>query len=298
MSVSVLMPVYNTRRAELQVAIESILDQTYKDFEFIIINDGSTNDAEEVILSYKDDRIKYYKNETNLKLITTLNNGIDLCSGKYIARLDADDYSVPERLEKQVKFMEELPNVGLLGSLFKRVPEDIVIKVPIHPETIKLCQRYVNNCIAHSSAMIRKSVLLENNLRYNKNCLHAEDFKLWGDMTYCCDLAVIPEVLISVKTNADGISQSNLAWQRKMVTVVMMDNMIKDFPCDKKYMYSVLMKYVQGKAVSDSEFEDIKNFLLKVTQYLQNAMSKYYDSDLIYRSIMSIPLYFVREKAS
>ena len=141
MSVSVLMPVYNTRRAELQVAIESILDQTYKDFEFIIINDGSTNDAEEVILDYKDDRIKYYKNETNLKLISTLNKGIDLCSGKYIARLDSDDYSEPDRLEKQVKVMEELPNVGLTGSFFRRVPENLTITTPVRPDLIKLYQR-------------------------------------------------------------------------------------------------------------------------------------------------------------
>lgn len=296
MSVSVLMPVYNTRRAELQVAIESILDQTYKDFEFIIINDGSTNDAEEVILDYKDDRIKYYKNETNLKLISTLNRGIDLCSGKYIARLDSDDYSEPDRLEKQVKVMEELPNVGLTGSFFKRVPENITITTPVRPDIIKLCQRYVNNCVAHSSAMIRKSVLTENNLRYNSYCVHAEDYKLWCDMSYVCDIVVIPETLITVKTNADGVSQSNLAWQRKMVTVIMMENMIRDFPCDKKYLYSVLFKYIEGTVVSDNEFEDMKDFLSKVTQYLQKVMGQYYSSDLIFRSIMSIPLYFVREK--
>lgn len=289
------MPVYNTRRAELQVAIESILDQTYKDFEFIIINDGSTNDAEEVILDYKDKRIRYFKNETNLKLITTLNKGLDLCRGKYIARLDSDDYSVPERLERQVKYMEEHPNVGLLGSFFKRVPDNVLVQTPIHSDIIKLCQRYVNNCIAHSTAMIRKSVLEENNLRYNKNCLHAEDYKLWCDISYISDLAVIPEALISYKVNSDGISQSNLAWQRKMITVIMLDNIIRDFDCDKNYMYKILTKYVKGEIIKNGEFEDIKNFLFSVTHYLQKIMSPFYDSELIYRSIMSIPLYFERE---
>ena len=102
--------------------------------------------------------------------------------------------------------------------------------------------------------------------------------------------------VITVKTNADGVSQSNLAWQRKMVTVIMMENMIRDFPCDKKYLYSVLFKYIEGTAVSDKEFEDMKDFLSKITQYLQKVMGQYYSSDLILRSIMSIPLYVVREK--
>ena len=101
--VSVLMSVYNARADELRQAIESILNQTYKNFEFIIINDGSTNDTEDVILSYEDKRIRYVKNEVNLKIIASLNKGLKLCRGKYIARLDADDYSAPTRLEKQVQ---------------------------------------------------------------------------------------------------------------------------------------------------------------------------------------------------
>lgn len=110
--VSVLMSVYNARPDELRQSIESILNQTFKDFEFIIINDGSTNETKEVILSYEDERIRYVENETNLKIITSLNKGLKLCRGKYIARLDSDDYSAPTRLEKQVKYMEEHPNVG------------------------------------------------------------------------------------------------------------------------------------------------------------------------------------------
>ena len=112
--VSVLIPVYNTKYRYLREAIESILNQTYGNFELLIINDASCDNAEDVILSYKDERIKYYKNETNLKLIATLNKGIELSKGKYIARLDADDYCTPDRLEKQVKYMEEHPDTEVI----------------------------------------------------------------------------------------------------------------------------------------------------------------------------------------
>ena len=103
--VSVLMAVYNGEKYLLE-AIESILNQTYTNFEFLIINDGSTDSTEEIILSYSDQRIRYIKNEQNLKLIASLNKGLDLAKGKYIARMDADDISLPDRLEKQVNFLE------------------------------------------------------------------------------------------------------------------------------------------------------------------------------------------------
>ena len=116
--VSVLMPVYNTKEEYLREAIESILNQTFTDFEFIIINDGSTNNAEEVIKSYKDSRIKYYRQE-NHGLIYTLNYGLSLCNGEYIARMDSDDISLPFRFEKQIEVLDKNPNIGIVGGLIK-----------------------------------------------------------------------------------------------------------------------------------------------------------------------------------
>ena len=266
--VSVLMSVYNARPDELRQSIESILNQTYGDFEFIIINDGSTNETEDVILSYKDKRIRYVKNETNLKIIASLNKGLKLCRGKYIARLDADDYSAPLRLEHQVKYMEEHPNVGGLGTFFKRLHTGEEIELPTEPEDVKLLSRYVRGCISNPSGMIRRSVLVDNNLEYDKNCLHAEDFKLWADLTYYCDLAVIPEVLTFIRCHEDGVSRTNQKWQEKMVTVVLLDNMIRDFECDKNYLYSILAKYVKSQPLTRKEFEDFKTHLEKVITYV------------------------------
>ena len=111
--ITVLMPVYNGEKY-LQQAIESILKQTFTDFEFLIINDGSTDNSENIILSYDDSRIRYIKNEENLRLIRTLNKGIELAKGKYIARMDCDDISLPYRFEKQLKEFQNNPHLDMV----------------------------------------------------------------------------------------------------------------------------------------------------------------------------------------
>lgn len=114
-AISVLMPVYNSEKY-LNEAIESILNQTFVDFEFIIINDASNDNSENIIESYQDSRIKYFKNEKNLGVAKTLNKGLKLAQGKYIARMDSDDISLPERLYKQFKFMEVYNDIDVCGS--------------------------------------------------------------------------------------------------------------------------------------------------------------------------------------
>ena len=280
--VSVLMPVYNAKSDEFRQAIESILNQTYTDFEFLIVNDGSTNDTEDVVLSYDDSRIRYVKNEKNEKIVASLNKGLSLCRGKYVARLDADDYSTLTRLEKQVEYMENYPNIGLLGTYYKRVYSGNEINKPTNlteptePLDVKLFSRYIRGCIQHSSAMIRRSVLVENNLKYNRNCIHAEDIKLWSDMSYHCDLAVLPEVLSFYRTSEDGISRSNFEWQNKMCNVIILDNMIRDFARDKNRMYSILVKYVKAECFTEDEFGDLIKLLDMVSHEVSAKVSPLY----------------------
>lgn len=291
--VSVLMPVYNPNEKELRLAIASILNQTFEDFEFIIINDGSTNNSEDVILSYEDSRIRYVKNDKNLKLIATLNKGLDLAKGKYIARLDADDFCARSRLEKQYKFMEENPSYGLLATATRKIPQKKIIIRPNNPKDFRLHLKYCGNCIVHSSVMIRKSVLDEHNLRYDKNCLHAEDFKLWSDMSNYCDIGCLPEILTYYRMSPDGISQNNSAYQAKMVTLIILDNMIKDFASDKEYMYGILVKYIKNIPVTDEEFRYVNSFLIDVTNYLQEQISPPFNVR-VKNHILSILAYFVR----
>ena len=116
--VSVLIPCYNCEKY-VEEAVMSIIEQSYSNLEILVIDDGSTDNTGSILqeLAQKDSRIRYIKNETNLKLIRTLNKGIDLCRGKYIARMDADDISLPTRIVKQVNFLEKHPDIGIVGTL-------------------------------------------------------------------------------------------------------------------------------------------------------------------------------------
>src|SRR5438093_5990647 len=114
-NVTVLMPVYNAERY-LRAAMDSILTQTFSDFEFLIMNDTSTDASRSIITSYRDARIRLIDNEQNLGLTRTLNKGLRVCAGNYVARHDADDIACPERLALQIAFLEEHKDVGLLGT--------------------------------------------------------------------------------------------------------------------------------------------------------------------------------------
>lgn len=185
--VTVLMPVYNAE-GYVAEALESILNQTYRDFEFIIINDGSTDQSEEIIQRYNDPRIVYVRNERNIRLVATLNKGIKMASGKYIMRMDADDVSSIDRMKLQVEFMELHPDVGVCGSFLSVFGETIkpyLSKRPEKDEDIR-AMMLVNNSLGHPNVMIRKSVMIDNDIWYDETYYRMEDWGLWISlMPYC-----------------------------------------------------------------------------------------------------------------
>lgn len=210
--VTVLLPVYNAS-AYLRECIDSILNQTYTDFELLVINDGSTDNSEEIILSYTDKRIRYVKNETNIKLIATLNKGIDLATGKYIARMDSDDICLPQRLEKQVAFMEANGMVGVCGTWVKTLglEKDYEVKFRQGHDEIKF-QLFFSNYLHHPTVMLRKSVLTEHNIKYG-NYLHIEDYEMWVRMSRLCNIEILPQVLLIYRCHGQNISVVNKDFQ-------------------------------------------------------------------------------------
>jgi glycosyltransferase involved in cell wall biosynthesis len=217
--ISVILPVYNAEKF-LSIAIDSILTQTYTDFELLIINDGSTDSSTGIILSYNDPRIRYINNERNLGLITTLNKGISLAEGKYIARMDADDISFPERFERQYRFMEQNPAVGVVGTYASYIGgnrEGQVWKFPLTSEEIK-CRLLWGSGVIHPTAFIRRQFLNDYKLCYDTAYKSVEDYKLWYDCINCFEVANIPEVLLQyrehdsqVTRTADEMMKSNTA---------------------------------------------------------------------------------------
>ncbi len=215
--ISVLLPVYNGERF-LHEAIDSILQQTFPDFELLILNDGSTDSTEEIIRSYSDSRIRYLKNEQNLRLIATLNKGIEHAKGTYIARMDADDVAMPKRLEKQYSFMEMNPQVGLCGTFLQNIGRaQNVVQFSTSDEEIRY-RLLFSTYLRHPTVMMRQSVIKQHHLRYNESYLHVEDYKLWRDFAEVSQLAIIPEVLLQYRVHESNISTVYQQQQAEVVT--------------------------------------------------------------------------------
>lgn len=206
--ISVLMPVYNAEKF-LNEAIDSILNQTFKDFEFLIINDGSTDRSKEIILSYKDPRIRYFENKKNLGLSATLNKGLDLAKADYVARMDADDVSLPDRLKTQLEIVKKDNNVGLVASWIVLIDENNNNKGGWHtdrknnsPEEI-FYTIFFENCLAHSSVMFKKDIVLIIG-RYNESFEKAQDYELWSRLAKLTKIVKIRKIGVKYRTYAQN----------------------------------------------------------------------------------------------
>lgn len=213
MMVTVLMPVYNAGEF-LREAIDSILDQTYEEFEFLIINDGSTDSSVNIIESYEDERIKLVHNTENVGLVKTLNKGIEIAQGKYIVRMDADDIAETNRIEVQLNFMENNYDVAVAGSnvvmflsdkpLIKR-PTDF----PTRYSEIR-CKLLFESPIIHPAVIIRKNVLLENNYRYRDEYKDTEDYELWMEIAKEHRVVNISKRLLKYRIVSNSITNQAL----------------------------------------------------------------------------------------
>lgn len=202
--VSVIMPVYNAERY-VASAIESILNQTFTDFEFIIINDGSSYSTAEIVKCYNDERIVFINNSENQGIVKVLNQGLALCKGMYIARMDSDDISLPQRFEKQVAYLDSHPDVGILGTSMIAFSENHAEKVlkkkhVTYLDTILCCP------IVHPSVMMRKSVIEEHNLLYRPEYKHAEDYDLWARAVRYTKIENLPDILLKYRYHDSNIS--------------------------------------------------------------------------------------------
>jgi glycosyltransferase involved in cell wall biosynthesis len=217
--VSILMAVYNGEKY-LREAIESMLNQTYMNFEFLIINDGSTDATEEIILSYNDERIRYIRNEQNLKLIASLNKGLDLAKGKYIARMDADDISLPRRLEKQVEFMERNSDIGVLGSWVQTLglEKDREIHFKSGNNQIRF-ELFIHNYLHHPTVMLRNDILEKYNIKYEQY-LHAEDYAFWIKLSNYTKIDILPEILLIYRLHGNNISEIQVEFQKKQTSEI------------------------------------------------------------------------------
>ena len=219
--VSVVMSAYNAEKY-IAEAIDSILGQTFGDFEFIILDNCSEDRTTEIICSYHDERIRFVQNETNLGIAGSLNKGIELSQGQYIARMDADDVCYPDRFSIQVKYMDAHPEVCLCAGQYDFVVQGKMQRTPqsktISPDVMRFCQ-YFGNKVAHSTAMIRASVLRDNRLEYDSRYRIAQDYKLWMDLLRVGNQVVLNEKFIQYRIHEGNLSGNQVVTQQEATEI-------------------------------------------------------------------------------
>jgi glycosyltransferase involved in cell wall biosynthesis len=213
MKVSVVMPAYNAEKY-IAAAIESVLSQTFKDFELLVVDDGSTDRTQPIIDQYRraDERVVLLKNDQNLRLAKTLNRGIEAARGKYVARMDADDISLPERLEKQIDFLEKNSEVSIVGGTMEVVDEaggkrgerrywesDEEIRKRI----------FLFSPFCHPAIMIRKAVLEKSGL-YDPDYNPAEDYEFYLRVGIHSKFANLADPLIKYRVISGSMTTSRL----------------------------------------------------------------------------------------
>ena len=206
--VSVLTPVFNTNPVHLKECIESILNQSYSDFEFLILNDSPDNtEIRDIVLSYTDKRIKYFENEHNLGISESRNKLISLASGEYLAIFDHDDISGKDRLKSEVMYLDNHPEVGVVSCWARYFGlKNMLFCPPENDMDIKVLLMY-NNPIVHSGCMIRKSVLTNNNIFYEKQYSPAEDYRLFTRLIKVTSFHNLPEVLLNYRYHGSMTSE-------------------------------------------------------------------------------------------
>ncbi|WP_029905233.1 glycosyltransferase [Prevotella sp. 10(H)] len=281
--VSVLMPVYNAGKY-LSRAIDSIIHQTFKDWELILINDGSTDDSEEIITRYEEARIYYVKNETNLGLIKTLNKGIALCGGEYIARMDADDISHPERLKKQVDFLDKHPdylmcgtNAAVIDNSGKKTGR---IRNLTKNDFLQICLLFTPSFV-HPSMMIRADVLRQN--PYEVAYKHVEDYELWCRIAKQGKIANLKDELLEYRWHDTNVSVLNNEVQDKLKDKIISDELrhLDIIPTeDELYCHKITFQlYSLGnkQAINIERFDDILAWFTKLIR--QNEMKDIYEQE-------------------
>jgi glycosyltransferase involved in cell wall biosynthesis len=237
------MPVYNCA-GFVGAAIESMLKQTLTDFELIVIDDHSTDGTKEIIAGFNNSRIVFVGKPCNTGLVESLNMGFKLAKGKYIARMDGDDISDVNRLEKQVQFLDQHSDIALCGTAYELMANRKIMSYPAEHENIKLAM--LNYCpFGHPTVMIRKSFIDANHLQYNNEFECAEDYELWVRCVWLGKTANIPEVLLYYREHANQSSKINNYNQAKnsaLCRIKMLQKVWDKASVDDKYTRELLFQ--------------------------------------------------------
>lgn len=235
--ISVIMSLYNTPADWLKQSLDSIVNQTYANFEFIIVTDCPTDGSDSIVDSYaeKDERLIIIKNETNAGLTANLNRAVLLSRGKYIARMDSDDISCLNRFEKQIEYLDTHEDVAVVGSLVNTFSTNKnalgMNNIGDSNEITRIRMLFANSGVAHPSAMIRKSFLIEHNINYNLIYKKAQDYGLWVDIVNNGGkIDIILDILLDYRVHDNQISIKNSGEQNDCAKAIIRSQLCNLLP--------------------------------------------------------------------
>lgn len=262
--ISVVMPTYNTPVPMLKEAIDSILNQTFTDFEFIIIDDGSTNDSPCYLDNLRDERIVLIHNPQNIGITKTLNIGFNTAKGKYIARMDSDDISLPSRFEKQYSYMEKHPDVVVCGTNLEFFGGREGFSNWHDPdyETSKITLLFHYNGPPHPTAFFRHETLLKHNLSYNEKLIYSQDYGLYAEISKYGRIVILDDILHKYRIHSHQINQLH----RK-----------EQIDCDKYIQKKLLLQLLDHVTDEELDMHYKYSYGIYRDQKINSDISKWYD---------------------
>lgn len=266
--VTILMTVYNNEKY-IRTAIFSILNQTFKDIELLLINDCSTDNTDKIISSFNDKRIRYYKNNKNIGISHSLNKGIALANGKYTARMDGDDICYPQRIERQVSYLDRNKDYGLVGSWYYVINEIGALRTVKRKATndndIRLSMLFENQFI-QSSVMMRADLLKD--LMYDTGLEVCEDYDLFMRVLYRCKVANLPEELITYRWyggNTSIIKQKSILESFVQIFSKTLDHYSINHTKEELFIHSILaFRYAKKYFNTTERIDQLNNWLDKI----------------------------------
>lgn len=294
--ISVIMPAYNVQDY-IQEAIDSVLLQTFINWELIIIDDGSTDRTAEIIKENKnkDNRIKYFYQD-NQGQSEARNLGFSKANGKYVAFFDSDDICFLERFTKQISFLETNEEVVVIGSWFSIIGSDRVIKLPEYNDAIRLAL-LSGNCIALSSVMVRKKSLEDFKLVFEKSKEPAEDYDLWFRLIMKGKFYNLQEVLIDYRTHSDQVSKKQNVKQKKTSIEIkrsMFDLLEFDLLPEEHKIFEGILS--EGEGILFKDFSIYKNIQLKLLASNTKCFfeMKEFEKEILYMDKMFVKSSFLK----
>lgn len=263
--VTVLLPVYNGALF-LEDTIKSVLNQTYLDFDFLILDDVSTDNSADIIQSFDDERIIYHLNDTNMGSVGNPMHGMSLCHTEYIARIDQDDLWDSTKLAKQVRIMDENPEIGICGTSIQLFGDKTGVKIfPLTNEPLKVS--FLFFCaMSHPSVCFRRSFLKKTNISYDVKYKLADDYKMWIDAIQLTQIYNIPEPLTFYRQHENQIcSEKNRIQQQKTTNKIQLEMLYRVYPnaTDEEIKFHI-EKYVSYQIGNEKDLKKHINWTKKL----------------------------------